>query len=197
MDAADPTAVLARATEPFLRIDPAEAQGQVGNVCFAEGLVAFKGVWRLYVGLADLASARRHGAHGPMTDEETILQVSDPERHGLSSEGLARIDEWLSGLIAQRVLPGAATLIARHGRVIHRSALGLKNMARGEPLAEDTIYAIFSMTKPVTAVAMMILHEQGLWSPEDPIAKHLPEFESVRGPDGGAPDHAPAMRELR
>jgi beta-1,2-mannosidase len=52
-DAADPTAVIARASEPFLRIDPAEADGQVGNVCFAQGLVAFKGQWWLYVGLAD------------------------------------------------------------------------------------------------------------------------------------------------
>ncbi len=53
LDAADPTAVIGRAREPFLRIDPAEAQGQVGNVCFAEGLVAFDGLWWLYVGLAD------------------------------------------------------------------------------------------------------------------------------------------------
>jgi len=53
LDAADPTAVIARPREPFLRIDPAEAQGQVGNVCFAQGLVAFNGAWRLYVGLAD------------------------------------------------------------------------------------------------------------------------------------------------
>ena len=52
-DAADPSAVIGRLAEPFLRIDPAEAQGQVGNVCFAEGLVAFKGQWLLYVGLAD------------------------------------------------------------------------------------------------------------------------------------------------
>jgi predicted GH43/DUF377 family glycosyl hydrolase len=52
-DAADPTAIISRPQDPFLQIDPAEAQGQVGNVCFAEGLVAFKGEWRLYVGLAD------------------------------------------------------------------------------------------------------------------------------------------------
>ena len=53
LDAADPTAVIGRLQQPFLRIDPAEAQGQVGNVCFAEGLVAFNGEWLLYVGLAD------------------------------------------------------------------------------------------------------------------------------------------------
>jgi predicted GH43/DUF377 family glycosyl hydrolase len=53
LDAGDPTAVIGRLREPFLCIDPAEARGQVGNVCFAEGLVAFNGEWRLYVGLAD------------------------------------------------------------------------------------------------------------------------------------------------
>jgi len=53
LDGAEPTAVIARAQEPFLRIDVAEAQGQVGNVCFAQGLVAFEGQWWLYVGLAD------------------------------------------------------------------------------------------------------------------------------------------------
>jgi len=53
LDAADPAAVIARPADPFLRIDPAEADGQVGNVCFAEGLVAFRGEWLLYVGLAD------------------------------------------------------------------------------------------------------------------------------------------------
>jgi len=53
LDGADPTAVIARTLAPFLRIDPAEAAGQVGNVCFAQGLVAFGGEWRLYVGLAD------------------------------------------------------------------------------------------------------------------------------------------------
>jgi predicted GH43/DUF377 family glycosyl hydrolase len=53
LDGADPTAVIARTQSPFLAIDPAEAQGQVGNVCFAEGLVAWNGEWLLYVGLAD------------------------------------------------------------------------------------------------------------------------------------------------
>lgn len=113
-----------------------------------------------------------------------------------SSDGLARIDAALSGFIAEGVLPGAAILVARHGKVVHRSTLGLKDIASGEPLAEDTIYRIFSMTKPVTAVAMMLLHEQSLWSPDDPIAKHLPEFAHVQGPGGAALDHAPTMREL-
>ena len=65
LDALDPTAVIARLSEPFLRVDPAEARGQVGNVCFAEGLVAFEGAWWLYVGLAD---SRLGVSTAPMAD---------------------------------------------------------------------------------------------------------------------------------
>lgn len=119
-----------------------------------------------------------------------------PESVGLSSEGLTKIDETLAGFVAEGVLPGVATLVARHGKIVHRSTAGLKDIASGEPLAEDTIYRIFSMTKPVTAVAMMVLYEQGLWSPDDPIAKHLPEFADVKGPGGAPVDHAPTMGEL-
>ena len=125
-----------------------------------------------------------------------ILSATDPETVGLSSEGLARIDRYLAELIDAKVLPGAVTLVVRRGQVIHRSAYGYKDLASGEPLAQDTIFRLYSMTKPVTAAAMMILHDQGLWSPDDPIAKHLPEFANMKGPDGRPPDHAPTMREL-
>ncbi|WP_304190625.1 serine hydrolase [Phenylobacterium aquaticum] len=115
---------------------------------------------------------------------------------GLSAAGLARIDEMLAGFVAEGVLPGAAILVARHGRIVHRATLGLKDLASGAPLAEDTIYRIFSMTKPVTAAAMMILHDRGLWSPDDPIARHLPEFAGVKGPGGVEVEHAPTLGEL-
>ena len=125
-----------------------------------------------------------------------MLKVTVPEALGVSSEGLAKIDRLLADTIAAGQLPGAVTLVMRKGKVIHQSAQGVKNLASGEPLSLDTIFTIFSMTKPVTAVAMMMLHEQGLWSPSDPIAQHLPEFAAVKGPDGAAPDHAPTMGEL-
>jgi CubicO group peptidase (beta-lactamase class C family) len=125
-----------------------------------------------------------------------FLDAAAPEDVGLSAEGLARIDAWLGEVIDAGELAGAAILIARHGKVVHRQVQGLKDLASGEPLATDTIFRIFSMTKPVTAVAMMILHDEGLWTPDDPIAAHLPEFSAVEGPDGAAPDHAPTLLEL-
>ena len=134
-----------------------------------------------------------------------VLDDGKPEDVGLTPAGLARVDHALAEMIAAKELAGAVTLVARHGKIVHRSAQGLKDIASGEPLAQDTIFRIYSMTKPVTAVAMMILHDQGLWSPDDPIARHLPEFEGVRvftgvGADGAlqtAPtDHSPTLREL-
>ena len=127
---------------------------------------------------------------------DAIVKAAEPESVGLSSAGLARIDALIAEQIAAKQLPGAVTLVARHGQIVHRSVQGLKDIATGEALAFDTIFPIFSMTKPVTAAAMMVLYDRGLWSPDDTVARHLPEFADVHGPDGAAPDHAPTMREL-
>jgi len=110
--------------------------------------------------------------------------------------GFERIDQQLAAYIAEGVLPGAAILVARRGEVAHRATLGLKNLARQEPLADDTLYTIYSMTKPVTAAAMMLLHEDGLWSPDDPISRHLPEFANLAGPGGAPLSHPPTLGEL-
>ena len=126
----------------------------------------------------------------------SVMTECAAESEGLSSAGLARIDRFLESQVAEGELAGAVTLVARHGKIVHRSVAGVKDLATKAPLTADTIFRIFSMTKPITAVAMMILFERGLWSPDDPIAKHLPEFANVKGPDGAAPDHAPTMREL-
>jgi len=133
------------------------------------------------------------------------LGPARPEDVGLSSEAIAKADAAVQRLIDRGVLAGAVTLVARHGRVVHTNAMGAKDMASGEPLMTDTIFRIFSMTKPVTGAAMMVLHDQGLWSPDDAIAKHLPEFAGVKVfaglDDAGKPrleaaDHAPTLREL-
>jgi len=133
------------------------------------------------------------------------LQPAAPEDVGLSTAGLDAIDAAVREHIEAGTLAGAITLTARHGKTARLSLMGLKDIASGEPLAEDTIFRIFSMTKPVTGVAMMILHDEGLWRPDDPIAKHLPELSGLRvltgvDADGGAltepAGHAPTMLEL-
>jgi CubicO group peptidase (beta-lactamase class C family) len=124
------------------------------------------------------------------------LSEGSPEEVGLSVEGLTRVDQALADLIAAGELAGASLLVARRGKVVHRALLGLKDIESCAPLARDTIFRIYSMTKPVTAAAMMLLWDQGLWSPDDPIARHLPEFANVKGPAGTGPARAPTMREL-
>jgi CubicO group peptidase (beta-lactamase class C family) len=136
---------------------------------------------------------------------DRTLAPATPADVGLDPQGLAAIDGYLQGLIDQRELAGAVTLVARHGEVVHTSAMGKKDLASGEPLSLETMFRIFSMTKPVTGVAMMILFDQGLWSPDDPIEKHLSAFRGAKVFAGVAaggdltlapPDHPPTLREL-
>ena len=131
------------------------------------------------------------------------LEPAKPEDVGLSTAGIADVDAAVQRLIDEGVLAGAVTLVARHGRLVHTNAMGRKDKDSGEPLAIDTLFRIFSMTKPVTGTAMMILHDEGRWSPDDPIARHLPEFDGVKVfaglKDNGEPlledaAHAPTSR---
>jgi CubicO group peptidase (beta-lactamase class C family) len=82
--------------------------------------------------------------------------------------------------VDQKQLSGVVTLLARHGKIIDYRAYGKQDVAAGTPMTRDTIFRAFSMTKPVTAVAMMLLYEQGKWLPTDPIAKYIPEFAQLK-----------------
>ena len=133
------------------------------------------------------------------------LRSARPADVGLSADGLAAVDGALQRFIDDGELAGAVTLVARRGKLVHTNAMGRKDLASGEPLNVDTLFRIYSMTKPVTGVAMMILHDEGLWRPEDSIAKHLPEFGNVKvfagqntsgEPILEDPDHPPTLREL-
>lgn len=128
------------------------------------------------------------------------MERTTPEQVGLSSRGLDAVDAAVQAEIDKGVVAGAVTLTLRHGRIARIRTLGCDDIETGTPLAEDMIFRIFSMTKPITATALMILHDEGLWRPEDPIARHLPELADLQvldGEDGRlAPDHAPTMAEL-
>jgi CubicO group peptidase (beta-lactamase class C family) len=102
-------------------------------------------------------------------------------------------------------LAGISTTVTRHGQVVHRSVYGQADLAGSKPLRDDTIFRIYSMTKPITGVAMMILYEEGKWKPNDPISRHIPEFKDLKvfkslDADGKpvleAPAHAPTVGEL-
>ncbi len=130
---------------------------------------------------------------------------TNPESLGFSSERLDRLHAAMQREVDQKALAGVVTLLARHHRVVEERAYGKKDVANGAPMTPDTIFRIFSMTKPVTSVAMMILYEEGKWRPSDPVSKYIPEFAHLKvfkGLDQNGkmiledPVHAPTMREL-
>jgi CubicO group peptidase (beta-lactamase class C family) len=133
------------------------------------------------------------------------IALTPPEAVGFSGDALKELDAALHGIVDKQHLSGVVTLLARHGKVVRYQAYGLQDIAQETPMQRDTIMRIYSMTKPVTGVAMMMLREEGKWQPSDPIAKHIPEFKDLQvfaaaGPDGKpareAPTHAPTMGEL-
>ena len=131
------------------------------------------------------------------------LPTATPESVGFAPGALDKMDEGMQGLIDQKALAGIVTLVARHGKVVQHKAYGVQN-TDGTPMKLDTIARIYSMTKPITGVAMMMLYEEGKWQPGDPIAKHIPEFANLKvyaGEKDGqpvfeAPAHPPTMGEL-
>src|SRR5215510_14994364 len=141
-------------------------------------------------------------ASGPATIDMTVLK---PETVGFSSERLERLHSLLQQTVDRKELPGAVTILARHCKIIDYRVYGVKDVANNVPLTKDAIFRAFSMTKPITAVAMLQLYEQGKWLPSDPISKFIPEFEHLKvfkgvDPAGNMilddPVHPPTIAEL-
>ncbi|HYR88187.1 MAG TPA: serine hydrolase domain-containing protein [Terriglobia bacterium] len=132
------------------------------------------------------------------------LPEARPESVGFSAERLQRLDDAMQALVDNKQLAGIVTLIARHGKLVHQRTFGQQDLASAKPMPKDAIFRIYSMTKPITGVAMMILYEEGKWRPADPIAKYIPEFANLKvyaGDSQGdmkldAPAHAPTVGEL-
>ena len=108
------------------------------------------------------------------------LPMTTPEDIGLSSPALARLGTVLSGEVANGRLPGAVALIARRGRVAYFESFGRRDPASGAPMRTDSIFRVYSMTKPIVSVAAMMLWEEGRFLLSDPIAKYLPEFADLK-----------------
>ena len=108
------------------------------------------------------------------------LEFASPESVGISSSRLARLESGMNAFVDNGQLAGVVTLVARHGKIAHLSAKGMKDVETGTPLETDSIFRIYSMTKPVTGVAMMLLHEEGKWRLDDPVSKYVPEFSNLQ-----------------
>jgi CubicO group peptidase (beta-lactamase class C family) len=133
------------------------------------------------------------------------LAGNKPEALGFSSERLERLHAAMQREVDEKELAGIVTILARHGKVVEEKTYGKKDIASGTSMTKDTIFRIYSMTKPVTGVAMMILYEDGKWRPSDPISKYIPEFAHLKvfkGVDQSGsmiledPVRSPTMSEL-
>ncbi|NJC39808.1 CubicO group peptidase (beta-lactamase class C family) [Brevundimonas alba] len=140
-----------------------------------------------------------------MSEVGGLPLASDAGAAGFDAARLDHMAAWMADMVGTGQVAGASTLLMRHGQVVDFRTFGKARLGDQAPLAADTMFRIYSMTKPVTAVAMMILFEEGRWRLDDPITKFLPEFEgqkvfagmdadgSMRLEDATRP---PSMREL-
>ena len=107
------------------------------------------------------------------------LRYTAPETQGLSSEGMAKISEWSAKYVEEGRLSGMVTLVARGGDVVHFESMGQRGSEDPRPLTRDALFRIYSMTKPVTSAAIMMLIDDGALSLDDRVVKHLPELASL------------------
>ncbi len=128
-----------------------------------------------------------------------ILGLTDPASLGLSAERLGRLDAWGRRLVDDGKLAGTLTLVARRGEVAFLSVHGHADIERNVALRADSVFRIYSMTKPITSLAILMLYEEGHFLLDEPITKFLPEYRNMRVYVGGSstrPETVPARRDI-
>ena len=113
------------------------------------------------------------------------MQSVAPESVGLSGQRLDKVTSWMERQVSSNRLAGLSAMVHRRGECAYFNCTGQMDVEAGKPVGEDTIFRIYSMTKPITAAAAMICYEDGHFQLDDPIAKFLPEFAEMRVWDGG------------
>ena len=114
------------------------------------------------------------------TKATPALPSAKPEAIGLSSARLQLMSDAFQREIDKGTTPGVVTMVARRGQIGWFEAQGKQDPAGSAAMAKDSIFRIFSMTKPVTSVAAMILYEEGKFLMDDPVSKYIPEFANVK-----------------
>lgn len=146
-----------------------------------------------------VAAAALSAAQCAHVQQEILPRTSAAEAR-LQQEQLNEATELLEEFVAESKIPGAVAALARDGRVAYLETVGVQDLATRRPMAENTIFRIYSMAKPVTAVAAMILFEEGKFELDDPVLDYLPEFSNVRvaNPNGSlrAPARPITVRDL-
>jgi len=134
----------------------------------------------------------------------TIEPQASPARLGLDPKRLGYLDAHLQRYVDDGKFAGTLILVARHGEVAHFVPTGFSDLARRTPIKRDTIFRIYSMSKPITSIALMQLYERGLMQIDDPVEKYIPEFANLQVYSMGTypnfitrrPDRAMTIRDL-
>ena len=108
------------------------------------------------------------------------LPTAVPEAVGVSAERLERIRPVLQSYVDKGNLPGFLTVVARRGKIVHFETIGMQDVENNKPVESDTIFRIYSMSKPITSVAVMMLYEEGHFQLGTPVSKFIPEFENMK-----------------
>ena len=128
-----------------------------------------------------------------------------PQTVGFDAQRLERLDAAMAKVVKDGRVAGMSTLLVRHGKMVQFKTYGQASLADARPMTKDTIVRIYSMTKPITGVAMMMLFEEGKWNLDDPVSKHIPELANLtvlsgvddKGQITTVPvKRSPTMREL-
>ena len=139
------------------------------------------------------------------TAAAALTPAPNPEALGFDSQRLSRLDAYMAKAVADGRVAGMITLLARHNQVVAEKTYGHRHLATKAPMTRDTIFRLYSMTKPITGVALMLLFEEGRWRLDDPITRFVPEFKNLKVMTGQDPDgrltledvkRPPTMRQL-
>ncbi|UCG60195.1 MAG: beta-lactamase family protein [Phycisphaerales bacterium] len=108
------------------------------------------------------------------------MPFAKPADVGMSGAKLAQVNVAVQKLVDEQKVAGAITVVARKGKIVHFETFGMRDIETKKPMERDTIMRFYSMTKPIASVAAMILYDEGKFQLDDPLAKHIPEFEGLK-----------------
>ncbi len=108
------------------------------------------------------------------------LPMTVPEKVGVSAERLERIRPVMQSYVDKGQVSGFLTVVARHGKIVHFETIGMRDVEGSKPVEPDTIFRIYSMSKPITSVAVMMLYEEGHFQLTTPVSQFIPEFENMK-----------------
>ena len=108
------------------------------------------------------------------------LPIAVPEEVGVSTKRLKRIRSFLQGYYNSGEVSGFLTVVARHGKIVHFETIGMQDVENNKPVEPDTIFRIYSMSKPITSVAVMMLYEEGHFQLGTPVSRFIPEFKGMK-----------------